>query len=109
MERLSLPQPATHIVCSRAELEILDRFPSYLKTAYSTAGQGVWRVTNRVERDRVALVLEQRGLLGGTREIVVQEEATGALCQAQAVFAHGHLLAMHCTRTRGVSVGGFQG
>jgi hypothetical protein len=106
MERLSLPQPSTHIVCSRAELETLDRFPSYLKTAYSTAGQGVWRVTNRAERDRVAIVLEQQGLLGGTREIVVQEEATGVLCQAQAVFAHGHLLAMHCTRTRGVSVGG---
>jgi len=40
MERLSLPQPPTRIVSSRAELEILDRFPSYLKTAYSTAGQG---------------------------------------------------------------------
>jgi predicted ATP-grasp superfamily ATP-dependent carboligase len=106
MERLSLPQPPTRIVSSREELEILDRFPCYLKTAYSTAGQGVWRVTNRVERDRVALVLEQRGLLGGTREIAVQEEATGVLCQAQAVFAHGHLLAVHCTQSRGVSVGG---
>ncbi len=106
MERLALPQPATRIINSRAELAILDRFPCYLKTAYSTAGQGVWRITNRVERDRVAHVLEQRGLLDGTRAIVVQEEATGALCQAQAVFAHGHLLAMHCTQTRGVSVGG---
>ena len=106
MERLSLPQPSTRIISSRAELVTLDRFPCYLKTAYSTAGQGVWRVTNRGERDRVAMVLEQRGLLAGTREIVVQEEATGALCQAQAVFAHGQLLAAHCTRARGVSVGG---
>jgi hypothetical protein len=106
MERLSLPQPPTRIVSSRAELEILDWFPCYIKTAYSTAGQGVWRVTNREEHDLVALALEQRGLLGGTHEIVMQEEATGALCQAQAVFVHGHLLAVHCTRTRGVSVGG---
>src|SRR5438094_105620 len=52
------------------------------------------------------LALVQMGLLDGTREIVVQEEVPGALCQAQAVFAHGHLLAVHCTQTRGVSVGG---
>jgi hypothetical protein len=106
MQRLSLRQPPTRIVSSRAELETLDKFPCYLKTAYSTAGQGVWRVTNSVERDSVGLALEQRGLLGGAREIVVQEEATGALCQAQAVFARGHVLAVHCTQTRGVSVGG---
>jgi hypothetical protein len=106
MERLFLPQPVTHIISSRAELEPLDIFPCCLKTDYSTAGQGVWRITGRVERDRVSRALEQRGLLGGTREIVVQEEATGALCQAQAVFEHGHLLAVHCTQTRGMSVGG---
>jgi predicted ATP-grasp superfamily ATP-dependent carboligase len=106
MERLSLPQPPTHIVRTRPELEALDNFPLYLKTDYSTAGQGVWRVTDKGERDRVALILEQRGLFGGTREIVVQQEASGALCQAQAVFTHGELLAVHCTQTRGVSVGG---
>lgn len=106
MERLALPQPATHIVRERTEVEALDQFPCYLKTDYGTAGQGVWRITNQVERDRAANALEERGLLGGTREIVVQQEAPGALCQAQAVFAQGHLLAVHCTRTRGVSVGG---
>ncbi len=106
MHRLSLLQPPTHIVRSRTELEVLDHFPCYLKTDYSTAGQGVWRVTDKGERDRAALTLEQQGLLGGTHEIVVQQEASGALCQAQAVFTHGHLLAVHCTQTRGVSVGG---
>lgn len=106
MERLSLPQPRTHVVRSRTELEALDRFPCYLKTDYSTAGQGVWRVTGRVERDRAALTLEQQGLLDEKRSIVVREEAPGTLCQAQAVFVHGHLLAVHCTQTRGVSVGG---
>jgi len=106
MDQLSLPQPVTHIIRTRAELEMIDRFPCYTKTDYSTAGQGVWRVTNRAERDNVALELANIGLLDGTREIVVQAEATGALCQTQAVFAHGHLLAFHCTQTRGVSVGG---
>jgi len=106
MDRLCLPQPITHIVRSRAELETLDHFPCYLKTDYSTAGQGVWCVTEKAERDRALVALEQRGLLGGTHEIVVQEEASGELCQAQAVFAHGYLLAVHCTQTRGVSVGG---
>jgi len=106
MDRLSLPQPPTHIIRTQAELETIERFPSYIKTDYSTAGQGVWRVTNRIERDQVSLELEHIGLLDGTREIVVQAEAIGALCQVQAVFAHGHLLAFHCTQTRGVSVGG---
>jgi hypothetical protein len=106
MERLSLPQPTTHIVRSRAELEVLDDFPYYLKTDYSTAGQGVWWVTDKGERERAALALEQQGLLGRTHEVVVQQEAPGVLCQAQAVFAHGQLLAVHCTQTRGVSVGG---
>ena len=106
MERLGLPQPPTRIYSTRADLERLDEFPCFLKTSYSTAGQGVWRVTNARERDRVAVDLEKRGLLGGTREIVAQREAPGALCQAQAVFARGRLLASHCTQTRGVSVGG---
>lgn len=106
MERLSLPQPATHIVRSRAEIEAMDSFPCYIKTDYSTAGQGVWHVTGLAERNRTATLLEQKGLLDGTHEIVVQEEASGVLCQAQTVFEHGHLLAVHCTQTRGVSVGG---
>lgn len=106
MERLGLPQPPTRIVRSRAELEAACRFPCYLKTDYSTAGRGVWHVTERAERDRAVFTLEQQGLLDGTRELVVQEEAPEVLCQAQAVFAHGSLLAAHCTQTRGVSVGG---
>jgi hypothetical protein len=106
MERLGLPQPPTRIVRSRAELEAACRFPCYLKTDYSTAGRGVWHITERAERDRAAFALEQQGLLDGTRELVVQEEAPGVLCQAQAVFAHGSLLAAHCTQTRGASVGG---
>ena len=106
MERLSLPQPLTHILRTRAELEAVDHFPCYFKTDYSTAGQGVWRVTDKIERDRIALILERLGQLDGSHEVVVQEEAPGALCQAQAVFAHGQLIAAHCTQTRGVSVGG---
>ena len=106
MGRLGLPQPPTRVVGTRGELERLDQFPCYIKADYSTAGQGVWRVTNAVERDRVAADLERRGLLGGKREVVAQQEATGVLCQAQAVFARGRLVAAHCTETRGVSVGG---
>jgi predicted ATP-grasp superfamily ATP-dependent carboligase len=106
MARLGLPQPETHIAGSRSDLGQLDRYPYYLKTDYSTAGQGVWRITNRDQRDCVATDLERRGLLGGTCEVVVQQEAAGSLCQAQAVFAHGCLIAAHCTQTRGVSVGG---
>jgi predicted ATP-grasp superfamily ATP-dependent carboligase len=106
MEHLSLPQPPTRVVRSRAELAALDHFPYYLKTDYSTAGQGVWRVRDPGERDRVALAVEQRGLVGGARAMVAQQEAPGRLCQAQSVFAHGRLLAVHCTQARGESVGG---
>jgi hypothetical protein len=87
-------------------LAALDHFPYYLKADYSTAGQGVWRVRDPGERDRVALALERRGLLGGARAMVAQQEAPGRLCQAQSVFAHGRLLAVHCTQARGESVGG---
>src|SRR5215471_20611434 len=41
MDQLSLPQPITHIVRSRTELVALNQFPYYIKTDYSTAGQGV--------------------------------------------------------------------
>jgi hypothetical protein len=106
MDQLSLPQPPTHIVRARMELDVVDHFPSYLKTDLSTAGQGVWRVTNKSELDQVALMLDELGLLSETHQIIVQQEASGVLCQAQAVFAHGQLKAVHCTQTRGVSVGG---
>jgi predicted ATP-grasp superfamily ATP-dependent carboligase len=106
MQRLSLPTPSTSIIGSRAELAAVDRFPRYIKTDYSTAGQGVWRVTDRVELERVGSVLQRRGLLGGARKVVVQDVASGVQCQVQAVFAHGHLLAAHSTQTRGVSAGG---
>ena len=96
-----------HVSHSLAErVAALKLFPGYLKADYSTAGQGVWHVTNFAEQDRAAQALETQGLLDGTHEVVVQEEAPGVLCQAQAVFAQGHLLALHCTQTRGVSVGG---
>ncbi len=106
MNRLSLPQPITHIIRSRSELEAASHLPCYLKADYATAGQGVWRVTDKRERDRAALALEQQGLLDGTHEIVVQHEASGVLCQAQAVFVSGHLLAVHCTQTRAMTIGG---
>jgi predicted ATP-grasp superfamily ATP-dependent carboligase len=106
MERLRLPQPPTRIVRSREEMEAASSYPCYLKTDYSTAGQGVWRITDKGERDRAVIALEQQRLLDGTHELVVQGETPGVLCQAQAVFAHGSLLTAHCTQTRGVSVGG---
>ncbi len=106
MPRINLPQPPTRIVRSSAEVEASDHFPYYLKTDYSTAGQGVWRIADRAERDRVVSLLEKQGLLNGEHEIILQEEVSGVLCQTQAVFTHGTLLAVHCTQTRGTSVGG---
>jgi len=106
LAELALPQPASRIVRTHAELAEPHACPYYVKTAYGTAGQGVWRVEDTDSLAQAIAALEEQGLLDGQTEIVVQDVAPGALCQAQAVFAHGHLVAVHCTQTRGISLGG---
>jgi hypothetical protein len=39
---------------------------------------------------------------------VIQSAASGVQCQAQAVFEHGSLIAIHCTSQRSVGMGGSQ-
>ena len=106
LAELVLPQPASRIVRTQAELAEPRACPYYVKTAYSTAGQGVWRVEGADSLARAIAALAEQGLLDGETEIVVQDVAPGALCQVQAVFAHGQLVAVHCMQTRGVSLGG---
>lgn len=105
---LSLPGPPTRIVRNRAEIEAQRTFPYYLKTAYSTAGQGVWHIDTPTAQAEVIAALDTRGLLDGTTEIVLQDVAPGVLCQAVSIFARGRLIALHCTRQRAVGVGGSQ-
>jgi hypothetical protein len=105
---LGLPQPRTRLVRSRAEAEAECAFPYYIKLPYSTAGRGVWRVGNAAERAAVLSGLQAQGYLDGQADLVIQSAAPGVQCQAQAVFEHGGLIALHCTSQRSVGVGGSQ-
>jgi len=95
-------------VRNRAEVEAESGFPYYVKLPYSTAGSGVWRVNDAAERSAVMSGLESRGQFNGQKEIVIQAAASGQQCQAQAVFEHGSLIAIHFTRQRSVGMGGSQ-
>jgi predicted ATP-grasp superfamily ATP-dependent carboligase len=108
LARLGLPQPRTRLVRSRAEMEAEAAFPYYVKQPYSTAGRGVWRVGDAAERAAVLDRLEAQGYLDGQTDIVIQSAASGVQCQAQAVFEHGSLIAIHCTSQRAVGMGGSQ-
>jgi len=108
MAEIGIPQPATRVVHSRAEIEAETHFPYYVKLPYSTAGRGVWPVTDASERSLVIQELEKEGHFDGQNEIIIQAGVQGVQCQAQAVFEHGRLIACHCTSQRSVGVGGSQ-
>ena len=108
LDELRLPQPPTRFVHTRAELEALADFPFYVKAPYSTAGSGVWKVDDVPTRGAALDALDERGLLDGRTEIVVQGLASGAQGQAQAVFEHGRLIAAHCTTQLAEGIGGSQ-
>jgi hypothetical protein len=86
----------------------MDNFPYYVKAPYSTAGCGVWRVDNAEDRFAALSALDKQNLLQGATDIVVQSVATGLLSQAQAVFEHGRLIAVHCTSQQAEGIGGSQ-
>ena len=105
---LDLPQPRTGFVNGRSQLERMSRFPYYVKAPYSTAGCGVCRINNAGDRFDAISNLEKQGLLDGRTDIVVQDVAIGLLSQAQAVFEHGRLIAVHCTSQQAEGIGGSQ-
>jgi predicted ATP-grasp superfamily ATP-dependent carboligase len=108
LESLGLPHPPTWLIQSPSQLEAMDKFPYYVKAPYSTAGRGVWRINNAEERSAATGALRKQGLFHGTTDIVVQGVAEGLLSQAQAVFEHGRLIAVHCTSQQAEGIGGSQ-
>jgi predicted ATP-grasp superfamily ATP-dependent carboligase len=106
LDELALPHPASVIVRTRKELEEAAVYPSYVKTDYSTAGRGVWQVSNSTDLQRLADQLERGHLLDGRHGILVQRAESGVLCVVQSVFQNGRLLAVHCYASRAQGVGG---
>jgi predicted ATP-grasp superfamily ATP-dependent carboligase len=105
---LGLPYPGTSFVNSRSQLEGMSHFPYYVKTPYSTAGSGVWRIDNAEDRAAAMTALKKQGLFDGKTDVLVQDVAAGILSQAQAVFEHGRLVASHCTCQQAEGIGGSQ-
>ena len=106
LDELNLPHPRTLIIHSRADLECATSFPYYIKTAYGTAGNGTWRVTNAAEQAAIISMLDQRGWLDNSEAVIVQDVAPGVLEVAQSIFSHGQLIAAHCYQQRIEGVGG---
>ncbi len=101
---IGLQQPRTEIVGSPRELAGCDLAPAFVKTSFGTASRGIWKIHDRAERDALAGELEA---LGAFEEgVVVQAVAEGPLERAQAVFAHGRLIAAHGYRQVASGAGG---
>ena len=72
--------------------------PCYVKLGYSTAGCGVWHLRDQQEAERIAARLDNEGLLGQRREVMVQRPAPRVFSVVQSVFQHGRLVAGTLTR-----------
>jgi predicted ATP-grasp superfamily ATP-dependent carboligase len=112
LTELGLPQPATDLAKSAAELRGLVRFPCVIKTAIGTGSRGIWLV-----RDNAGLTqaLEDLGAQDGFQDgfhdafangVLVQEFVAGAIEKAQAVFCRGKLLGFHAYRQIAAGAGG---
>jgi len=102
LDELALPHPETVICAASADISSDVRVPAYLKLAHSTAGCGVWRLSNWRELESLLARLPQ----GPGRELLIQQPARGAFCVAQSVFQQGRLVAAHCYQARAQGVGG---
>jgi hypothetical protein len=60
LDRLSIPQPASHIIRTHEELLGERRFPFYLKADYATASTAVWRIHSPAELPSATLEDGQR-------------------------------------------------
>jgi predicted ATP-grasp superfamily ATP-dependent carboligase len=106
LAELNLPQPATIILGSRAELTDSPPFPLYLKLAHSTAGGGVFYIKSADALQNRIAELQRSNRVTSQTEILLQQPARGVLSTAQAVFERGKLIGIHCFEARRLGVGG---
>ena len=109
LDELGLPQPVTLRARTWSQIEAgvaSIAFPCYLKTSYSTASTGAWRIGDADELDEAKVGLQQQGLPNSQTEILVQKAAEGKFEQSHAVFDRDRLVALHCTRRIREGAGG---
>jgi predicted ATP-grasp superfamily ATP-dependent carboligase len=104
LDELGLPQPATRIAQSAAELRDAVRFPCIVKTAIGTASRGIWRVSNDDELTQALQDLDAIGAFAG--EVLAQDLVAGPTEKAQGVFCRGELLGFHAYRQIAAGAGG---
>lgn len=96
LSELGLPQPATRVVSSAADLMAAKRFPMVVKIPVGTASRGTWMVKDDAQLEPAIAEIEAAD--GFTEPIIVQDVVHGDHQQAQAVFANGRLIASHAYR-----------
>ena len=106
LTELGLPQPETVSIRTRTDLDRTWQYPFYLKLPHSTAGSGVFVVEGRDELERRIQDLEQKRLIDGKSEVLVQQPAKGVLSTVQTVFNRGELIGVHMFEARRLGVGG---
>lgn len=106
LDEVKMPQPAFKIIRTEAELLECDQFPCWVKLDFSTAGQGVRFAQSSQDMARIAKSLQQAGLFGDSREIIVQQHEAGLKRGATGIFQQGELLAFHVSQSRSIGVGG---
>ena len=104
LDELGLPQPATRIVKSEAELQDAIRFPCVVKTTVGTASRGIWFVRNQADLESALQDLDISEAFAD--EVLVQDFIAGAIEKAQAVFCRGALLGFHAYRQIAAGAGG---
>jgi hypothetical protein len=100
LDELRLPQPGWRRIENATDLSGLP-FPYWLKAEFGTAGQGVRHVADAASREAAV-----ETLLAGGAPVIAQQHALGEYGQAQGVFDHGRLIAVHTSVQTGVGVGG---
>ena len=104
LSRLDVAQPATEVVRSPDEFERPRPYPFFVKAAFGTASTGVWRISDKRQRDALLQTFEQSSAFA--EGLVVQPAISGALERTQAVFDRGRLVACHIYRQIAEGPGG---
>jgi glutathione synthase/RimK-type ligase-like ATP-grasp enzyme len=101
LDEIHLPHPVTQIAHTWPEIEQAGTFftmPYFIKTSFGTASTGVWCIKQKEDLSLVNSKLDEQRLIDGQTEFLIQEVAPGNFEQSHAIFDHGLLIALHCTR-----------
>lgn len=103
LEELGLPSPPTQITRNERELrEAAGCLPVYVKAAFGTATQGLFRVKSPDELELAIEAMRPRFAEG----VLVQAPVEGHLERMQAVFDRGRMVGFHANRQAEEGVGG---